>query len=57
MYFFLFLFLKLAVKPKQSSSKLKQITLLDLSKKPHEDTVVSLSPKMKAKKQKTLSEM
>jgi len=48
---------KLAVKPKQPSSKLKQITLLDLSKKPHEDTVVSLSPKMKAKKQKTLSEM
>ena len=51
-------FLKLAVKPKQSSSKMKQMTLLDLTKKPDDqDTVLPLSPKIKTKKQKTLSEM
>ena len=37
---------------------MKQMTLLDLTKKPDDqDKVLSLSPKMKAKKQKTLSEM
>ncbi|XP_068702379.1 tyrosine-protein kinase BAZ1B-like isoform X2 [Montipora foliosa] len=44
-------------KKRVTTSKMKQTTLLDLSKKCEEDVNDKTSPKMKSKKQKTLSEM
>jgi len=45
------------LKQKVTISKKKQTTLLDLTKKPLEEGNVLTSAKIKAKKQKTLSEM
>jgi len=45
------------VKVNKSSAKMKQTTLLDLTKKPEDEKTLLSSPKIKAKKQKTLAEM